>query len=495
MRHAKKDPESPATSTEQYDAMLPSWVKIQTVLDGTEAMRAAETAYLPKHDKESDDSYRERLARCTLLNMTKLTLDAWVGRPFSEPIQFKEDMPAEIVELTENIDTLGNNVQVFARDWFREGMAKAFSHVLVDMPRLGERADGRPRSLEDDRVDGVRPYWVHIKPEQLFFADAEVIGGEEVLTEIRYIEHTKRREGFAIHEIPLIKRMYLMDGAVQVEIYEEVKDKRHKNRWKRVDGWTMEINRIPLVTFYADRCGLMEGTPPLLDLADLNIAHWQSTSDQRAILTIARFPILACSGGTDEDNKLVVGPNQWLYTPDPSGKFYYVEHSGKAIQSGLDDLLELQRQMGEYGSEWLKKRPNRETAAARVLDTAEATSALQDATLRFQDALENVLALTAAWLGQGDGGSVTVHSSWSTPPATLDGLRILTEARKNRDISREAFIGELKRAKVLDEDFDAEEDGALLESELMDMFPMPMQQEEPDDAEDEQEEGDEDEEA
>jgi hypothetical protein len=471
---SKKDPKSPATTTAQFDTMAPAWEKIQTVLDGTDALRAAGQAYLPQHDKESDSAYRERLERATLFNMAKMTLDAWVGRPFSEPVELKDDVPAEIVELTENIDTLGSNMQVFARNWFREGMAKAFSHVLVDMPRLDERPDGRPRTLEDDRIQGVRPYWVHVKPEQLFFADAEVIGGEEFLTEIRFVEYTKKRDGFAIVDVPQIKRMILGDGQVEVEVYEEVRTKTKKKAWQVVDRYTMEIDRIPLVTFYADRADLMLGTPPLADLVDLNIAHWQSTSDQRAILTVARFPLLACSGGTDETNQLVVGPNQWLYTPDAAGRFYYVEHSGKAIQSGLDDLSELARQMGEYGSEWLKKRPNRETATARTLDSAEATSALQDATLRFQDALENALSLTAYWLNLPGGGSVEVHNSYSEGPTNTEDLRILVEARKNKDISREAFINELKRAGLLDETFDAAEDGAILEQEIMDSMPLPL---------------------
>ena len=487
----KMDPKSPATSCAQYDFMLPAWTKIQTVLDGTSALRDAGPEYLPQHDKESDDAYRERLAVTTLLNMTKMTLDSWVGRPFSAPVKLKDDVPAQIVDLAENIDTLGSSINVFARNWFREGMAKAFSHVLVDMPRLDT---SRVRTLEDDRIEGTRPYWIHIKPEQLFFAESKVIGGEEVLLEVRFTEEVSQREGFAIHTFEQIRRMFINEeGTVSVEVYQETKDKRYKDRWQKVDEWDMEIDRIPLVTFYADRDTFLLGKSPLEDLADLNIAHWQSTSDQRAILTVARFPILACSGGTDETNKLVVGPNRWLYCPDPSGRFYYVEHSGAAIKAGGDDLTELARQMGEYGGEWLKKRPNRETATARALDTAEATSALQDATLRFQDALENVIRLTARWMGL-RGGSVEVFSDFSDPPAGGEQLRVLIEARKNRDISREAFLNELKRANVIEEDFDIEGDGAVLESELMDMFPMPIQGGSSG-AEDEPEEMDDDEEA
>ncbi|MCP4900889.1 MAG: DUF4055 domain-containing protein [bacterium] len=483
-----KDPKSPATTMAQYDAMLPAWSKIQTVLDGTAAMRDAGDLYLPQHDKESDTAYRERLERCTLLNMTKLTLDSWVGRPFSEPVDLKDDVPIEIEALSKNIDTLGNNVEVFARNWFKEGVAKAYSHVLVDMPRTEERADGRPRSLEDDRLDGVRPYWVHITPEHLFFAEAAIISGREVLAEIRFYEDYSQRDGFAIVTDQQIKRLYLNDeGTVSVEIWRyTAKTKRSKKKvWNIADTWVMDIDVIPLVTFYSDRDSFMFGKSALEDLADINIAHWQSTSDQRAVLTVARFPILAVSGGTDDSNKLVIGPKKWLYCPDPKGKFYYVEHSGAAIQAGLDDLHELSRQMGEYGSEWMKKRPNRETATARVMDTIEATSALQDVTLRFQDALWNAIALTAKWLGLPAGGTVEIFSDFAAPPAGGETLRVLIEARKNKDLSREAFLNELVRAGILDATFDIAADGAKLENELLDMFPMPIEGDG-----DEEEEGD-----
>ena len=104
--------------------------------------------------------------------------------------------------------------------------------------------------------------------------------------------------------------------------------------------------------------------------------------------------------------------------------------------------------MGEYGAEFLKKRPNRETATARALDSSESTSALQDVTIRFVDAVENALDLTAKWLGieSGDGGSVELQTDFGPNPLGGEALRVLIEARKNRDISRESFVKELKRA-------------------------------------------------
>jgi hypothetical protein len=44
---------------------------------------------------------------------------------------------------------------------------------------------------------------------------------------------------------------------------------------------------ITLVTLYTKRTGFMCGSPPLLNMALLNIKHWQSQSEQDNILHVA----------------------------------------------------------------------------------------------------------------------------------------------------------------------------------------------------------------
>lgn len=465
---SKKDPESPATTSMAYDDMAPSWTKIQTVLDGTEAMRASGRNYLPQHAEESDDAYDERLKRATLFNLTKITQESLVGRPFSEPLQYSEDMPEQIQTFLEDVDQCGTNVHVFARDWFSDGLAKVLSHVYVDFPRTDAE---QPTTLADD--EALKPYWVHIRPEQLIFADSEVVNGREVLREIRIMEEVNERVGFAELITLQIRRVYLEinedgDRIGVVELYQEDRSsKKRKKPWLMVDTYTYSLGIIPLVTFYANRDGFMHGVPPLEDLADLNIAHWQSTSDQRAVLTVARFPILALSGGTDEDNKLTIGPNEWLYAPDPAARFYYVEHSGAAIEAGRKDLMDLESQMSEYGAEFLKKRPGGMTATARALDSAEATSPLQDMTLRFKYAIDMVLYYTALWMGVENPGTLTLVTDFGPEEVNQSELAVLQFARTNRDISRRAFLEELKRRGALSEEYGIDEDAEVLEEESM----------------------------
>jgi hypothetical protein len=108
------------------------------VLGGTRSMRAAGQTFLPQHAKEADDNYKERLATAVLFNMAKLTLNSWVGRPFSDPVLLNDDVPQQIKDLDEDINKQGDAVAVFLRKWFEQGLAKAYCHVLVDYPRKEE---------------------------------------------------------------------------------------------------------------------------------------------------------------------------------------------------------------------------------------------------------------------------------------------------------------------------------------------------------------------
>lgn len=469
MTEDKRDPNDPSTVSEAWEHMAPKWAMIEHLLGGTEAMRAAGSMYLPQHAEESDQDYRERLETATLFNMTELTLNSLVGRPFSDPVKLKDDVPESIRKLEKDIDLQGNSISTFAREWFREGVAKALSHVLIEHPRTKMLdADGKPikRTRRDDLRDNNRPYWVHIKPENVIFMQTEVVGGVERLTHVRIYECFYERVGFAQQEVKQIR--VLEPGTFTV--YRAVEDKRRKKkvRWDIVDGGETGLDFVPMVTFYAERKGVGEGKPPMEDLAYLNVRHWQSTADQNNILTVIRFPMLAVAGATDQTGDIMkIGPRQLLGTRQENGRFYYVEHSGKAVEAGERDLAALEEQMASYGAEFLKKRPGNPSATARALDSAEATSPLQDMTNRFIGAMNAALDVTAAWLGEKDGGTVDIPTDFGPDEISDVDMRTLSEARRNRDLSRKAYLLELKRRGALSDDFNPEADLKLLTSETV----------------------------
>lgn len=456
-----KDPTSPATTSEAYDVMFPRWALMSDVLGGTETMRDAGETRLPKHALESAQNYRERQGVAVLLNMTEATLNSLSGRPFSEDIRINDDVPEAMAVILDNVDLEGNNLGVFLRAWFREGVAKAFAHVLVDFPRPAPRGDGLPRTVADDQAEGLRPYWVLVNPEHVISARSEMVQGREVLQHVRILETYVAPNGFA--EVAKQRIRVLEPGRTQ--IWEPVRDKRQRKEvWQLTDEWETGLSYVPMVTFYAHRDSFLLGKPPLLDLAHLNVAHWQSDSDQRHILTVTRFPILAMSGASKEEStNVAIGPNQILANADPSGKIYYVEHTGAAIEAGRQDLKDLEDAMAQYGAEFLKKRPGSTTATARALDSAESISALSSMVLVFEDAVAQALSFTAEWLGIGStGGTIKLCNEFQLDGEDGGDLEFLRMLRESNDISREAFVQAAVDRGVLPKEFDAAADWKLI---------------------------------
>ncbi len=466
MAHNDED-RGPATTSMAYDMMAPRLAKIEAVLGGTEVMRDAGNWLMPKHELEDNRSYNERLNSATLHNILEKTVESLVGRPFGDPVKLI-DVPDTISVLTRNIDLKGNNLTTFLRSVFRNGIAKGLTHVMVDMPRRRDPEEDEPvRTLEDDINENLRPYWIAIDPADLIFAERMFINGNEFLVHARIRETVIERAGF---EEVVKQRIRQIDPGF-VTIWELQKTTRGtKEKWVVIDAFETDFPLVPIATFYTNREDYMVAKPPMADLTDLNIQHWQNSSDQNMIMTVARFPMLAGTGIDDDEDVMEVGPKRMLKASDPQAKFYYVEHSGAAIESGRQALLDLEEKMTIFGADYLRKRKvsGDRTATERVIDSDEETSPLEDDVTRFESFLEELFDITGIWLGipeDEDKGRIEISRDFGPNIADLGDLEALRDARAARDISHETYLFELKRRDVLDDEFDAEENDAQLAAE------------------------------
>lgn len=476
---AKVDPtKDPMTTSGNYAAMVAKWAMIDALLGGTEAMRAAGEVYLPRHAREGDLNYEERLMKAVLFNMFELTVNLLADKPFTEQISFSESMPATLVEYAEDVDLRGSNLTRFGYEVFRTGLAKGFTHILVDAPS-SDVPEGQ-RTLADDREEGMRPYMVHIKPENVIFAETMRIKGEEVFTHIRFKHYETTRVGYAEVTKMYIRVMDLLlddedEYFVRSTWLEKVEEGKNKGEWVSAEGkgGVIEIDRIPLVSFYTDRDDILLSKPPLLDLAFLNVEHFQSYSDQQNILTVTRFPLLASSGISEYDgNDTVVGPRNMLVAEDPTARFYYVEHTGAAIMSGEKALGDLENKMASYGGSLLQRRPDRETAAARDAAESTVTSPLQRMVQTFRDVLAVAFQIMQKLDGEeGDDPKalaemINIRDDFGDESATAVDLQTLQVAVREGAISRRGFLQSLKRMKILADDFDIDAELTDIESEL-----------------------------
>lgn len=439
--------------------MREDWAIVDPLMGGTRAMREAGTELLPKWPKEENEDYQNRLKLSTLFPAYSETVKNNTGRVFAEPIKLGEKVPAKVAAYTEDFDRQGNNLQVWAQSFFSVALSRGLCHALAEYPNIAPTGQtGQIVTQADANAVKARPYAIMIRPQQVIGWRSSSKDGEHVLTQFRYMESVEEEDGlFGIKRIDQIR--VLTPGAWKT--YRE-QEKDGKKEWVQHGEGLTSLDHIPLTTLYTERTGFMTAKPPLLELAHLNVKHWQSQSDQDNILHVARVPMLAISGIDDDTWELKVGTASATKLP-AGGEMKWVEHTGKSIEAGRVSLQDLEAQMVVAGAKLLQKdKQSVKTATQAEDEAAQEMSPLQTMAGQLEDALDQILQHFAELIGEQEGGNVQVNGNFEIDFAPETTLPLLLNASIAGKISDETLFNEFQRRNVVSGDLDWEQEKAKI---------------------------------
>jgi len=436
----------------EVEAMATQWPIVDALLGGTPAMRAAGETFLPKFPNEDADSYRARLNASTLFPAFRRTLSVMAGKPFAREITLGEEVPPRVSELCQDVDLQGNSLHVFAARLFREALAYGVCGALVDYPTTSGA-----RTLADERTLGARPYFVHVRHDQILGWRMEEAGGRSRLTQLRIAEGAQVPDGpFGVRTVSRVR--VLEPG--RWWLYQAMDD----GKYLVIDEGTTTFSEIPFVPFFGAQTGTMTGVSPLLDLAYLNVKHWQSQSDQDNILHVARVPILVATG-VEDDFSLVVGASKAVKITSSAGSLQFVEHSGAAITAGLESLAALEQQMIQTGAELLVAKPGQRTATEAATDAESNKSDLQTMAEAFEDGLDQCLQFMADWLRLPEGGHVAMFKDYGAASLSEASGQLVVQMSGAGLIGKRTAIRELQRRGALSPDLDPDAEIETVEAE------------------------------
>lgn len=440
-----------STPNLDYGNMVQAWDINDALMGGTLYMRQLGEAYMPRWPKEDKEDYIKRLEVSTLLPAYEETINQNVGRVFAEPVQLGEKVPDRLREYAKDIDMEGTRLDVWAQSFFALAMQYGLSHALVDYPRVDAE---QVRTKADEKATGARPYVTMLNPRQVIGWKSKMVGGKVVLTALR-IKEVVIEDGDDFGQKKVEQIRYLTPGKVQ--IYRKATGADGQANWSLHDEWITSRQDITLVTLYTKRTGFMCGSPPLLNMALLNIKHWQSQSEQDNILHVARVPLLTVFG-LEEGEELVIGSSSATKFSDRQKQgLEYVEHTGSSISAGKESLADLVEQMRQAGAKLLRTD---NTSTKSVDQTSEEKmqeqSPLYTMATSLEDALDNILQIMAEYIGESEGGSVDVRTELDVeskefnPPAAL----AIQSLRQGGDIRRVDAIKSLQKLNIIDADAD-----------------------------------------
>lgn len=442
--------------SEAYTAMSKHWHLADALVGGTTEMREAGELYLPKEPKEEQSWYNTRLERAVLFPGFSKALRNLTGKAFASSVNVL-DASEQWQEWFKNIDLAGSTLQQFCERAFLDGLCYGHTTILAEYPMVSPAA-----TLFDERqVMKARPYLLNRSAKQIIGWRSQTVNNQTKLTRVRMREAMTSYTDEWDDDGETYQVRVLVPGGYA--IYQQNAD---GDWFLAAEGPVSIKDKIPLVPVYFDKLGEMQSRLPLHDLAWTNVAHWQSYSDQRTILRVARVPIIFVNGASEEElgGQITIGPNTFMTLSNPNADMKFVEHSGAAITAGRQDCVDLEERMMALAAEPMMARPGSDTATGRALDARDAISPLSVWVANFEHAINTAFEMMAEY-GQVDKApKVQMTRDFGILGNTSD-LDALIRSRQLGEISRKTFLEEMKRRGVLNELFDPEKDAQELADE------------------------------
>jgi hypothetical protein len=457
--------DNPFAKTRAVLDMTKGWEIMKAVTYGTDYLRENSQAFLPLEPREDYDAYLSRVNRAVFSPYTQRLIRAATGLILRKPITVLGD-PYWTDVFVKDVDGCGSDLDEYARRSLICALTYGHSNTLVDFP-----APKGARNLAEERQQNRRPYWIEIDPskihgwrldrevnygkliqvrisEQAVVADGEF--GEKVYDQIRVIEPGKYR---IYRKKESTKDMYTQSNTYAGSF----ESPANEQDYEIVESGDFSLGEIPLVTVYSGKTDTMTSKPPLLDIAHLNLAHFQRQADLIHSLHVASQPLLVMEGWDDQTKDTAISVNYAMAT-QPGNKIYYVEPAASAFEAQSAEIQELQLQMATLGISTLSQQKFvAESADARRLDRVDTNSMLSMVSLDLEQKMQKAFNLSADYLGL-EPPEIKISRDFDIDRLIGQDITALTSLFDQQVIDRKEFRDILVEGEVLQNANEAQSD-------------------------------------
>ena len=438
--------------------MEPHWGLIETLLGGTYKIRKGHRKYLPQEPREQDISYDARLLRSVLAPYYVRLERMLAGMLTRKPVRL-DDVPDVIREQLFDVDLQGNDLQTWLFAASRICIRYGHVGVLVDAPAAGQNG---------------RPYWVTYTPREILGFRTELKDGKQELTQLRLAEKIVVPDGlYGEKQVEQVR--VLTPGAF------EIHQKDQKGDFVIVDEGTTSLSEIPFSVAYSNRMGVLESLPPLADIAELNLQHYQVQSDLSNQLHISAVPMLALFGFPAAAEEISAGPGEAMALPEGSDA-RYIEPAGNSYEAQFKQLDRIAEQINALGlASILGSKLSAETAEAKRIDRSQGDSTMMVVAQQMQDLIDNCLRFHAEYMQERTAGSSLVNRDFMGIRLDPQEIQALLQLYTAGTITQETLLLQLEAGEVLGDDFDVEQEieatqtGGLIEMNQPEPTPTPAE--------------------
>jgi hypothetical protein len=381
-----------------YDEYAAKWQMCRDAAGGESAVHEGTTTYLPELADEESRDYEARLARTSFFNATWRTVAGMRGLMMRKPPTL--EIPAATDAYMDDVDMAGTPLNSFVQGIIAEALVVGRVGVLVDYPQQNTESS---ISVAQAASLGLRPSLKKYAAESIINWKTSRIGNVTVLSLVVLTEEMELAGDEFAHDTETRYRVLdLFNGAYRQRVYRV--DERGKDEQIGEDVFPLMSNSpmsyIPFIFVGVDTVGPDVEEPPLIDLVDMNIHHYQVTADYEHGCHFSGLPTLFISGYQPDMNapKIYIGGPNANCLPDPQAKAYFVEIASDfvALRNNLED-----------------KKAQMAVLGARMLETQKSAVEAANTLEQRSKGEESQLAVMAQTISLGMSWILTVFSEWA----------------------------------------------------------------------------------
>ena len=462
-----------------YIKFLQSRNKCRDLYEGEEKIKEQGETYLPKLQLQDAEMYKAYKMRARFYNVFKKTVQGFVGLMLRKNyiLDFDKEINKEVLE---DVTLSGVSFNQYLKDVLTEVLKVGFCGTLVDYPTIEET-----KSVLDAEND--RPTMTFFKSENIIDYNFTKVNGVLQLSflllkyqNIRKIDLFKEEtiETYIVlmlDTLPIDENINEIDGDSTNEMQAGEQDTtiyyRHvviesnqgvyiikSDVFPEMNGDYMQ--KIPFFFHCKDEY------PPLNDLADANVKHYQLKADHNHALHYIGLPTPIFPGidPNDPNKPSCLGPERIVYISDPQAKPFYLELEGKGLDKIESELGKIEEDMAFLGASMIASETNvDETATKAEIRYTQETSHLSSIADDVSESFTKTLSLFFEWKGENDlKVNFQMNKDYNPLRLTAQELTALIQGQISGQYSKRTLFDVLKRGEIMPEDRTFEEEQDLI---------------------------------
>lgn len=447
----------------EYSANARRWKRCRDVIDGRDAILAtlrrcfdargqrltlADTDYyLPPLSGQQLEDYVAYAMRASFFGATGRTLDAYTGLIFAKDPQWK--LPTAIQPYESDVTLGACNLREFSEQVVEEQGKVGRVGVLVDHPQTPAAG----LSQADAERLNVRPFMRWYAAESILNWRTAVVNGAEVLTLV-VLQETRdvAKNDFETESETVYRVLDLVDGKYRIRLLNDKDEPVEDEVYPLMRGKPMDF--IPFVIIGVSSCTPKVQKPPLLDIAEVNIAHFRNAADYEHGLHFTGLPQPYVAGAQlAEGASLNIGSaSAWVFT-DPNAKAEYLEFKGEGLGTLAAAMKEKEHRMAVLGAKMLADDKRVGEAQGTVeLKTSAERSVLASIARTSSDGIRRCLDWMAEWVGAPAQTEFALNTDYGAHRIEPQMLTALMLAAQGGGLTQDELFYNLQRGDLIQPD-------------------------------------------